>query len=249
MTAVITASLLVLLSAAVILLMCRQTNKEIRKASSSLTIQKTENTDADPEKETETETDLQEEAVPIDPYTFTTRYIVIGVVLLVLSGIAGFRVAVTANSAVALTELCASYLAVLGAAVIDYKLHIIPNYIPISLVAVRLLCLVYEFFFTTQALEYLLSSLLGGILCFVLLMIAGKLSKGGIGKGDVKLITALGFTCGLMKVFTSLLISLVICVVVSLLMVFLKKKTFKDHMPFGPFIYAGFLIVLIFSLS
>ena len=128
-------------------------------------------------------------------------------------------------------------------------MHIIPNYFPIILVIIRILCFLYELVFTGQALEYLISSLLGCFACFIMLMIAGKISKGGIGYGDVKLISALGLMCGLLKVFTSLLISLVLCLIVSLLLVIMKKKTTKDFMSFGPYIYFGFLLVLIFNIS
>jgi leader peptidase (prepilin peptidase)/N-methyltransferase len=221
--------------------MCQQTNKKIQRIPLL-------NIDESIDKKVE-ESGTQSDLVIPTPYAFNSKSIIIGIVLVILSGLAGYIVSVTGISTLAIIELGASYFVVLGAAIIDYRLHIIPNYFPIILLVVRILCFVYEIIYTSQALEYLLSSLLGCFACFVLLMIAGKISKGGIGNGDIKLIAALGFVCGLLKVFASLLISLIMCLIISLLLVIIKKKTIKDHMSFGPYIYFGFLIVLIFNFS
>ena len=232
----------VLLSGIVILIMCQQTNKKIQKLSTSSNINGNI-------KEINEEIKEQNQKFIVTPYSKNPRSIFVFSILIILSGVAGYIVSVTGNSVIAIIELGVSYLVVLGAALIDYKLHIIPNYFPIILVIIRILCFLYELVFTGQALEYLISSLLGCFACFIMLMIAGKISKGGIGYGDVKLISALGFMCGLLKIFTSLLISLVLCLIVSLLFVIMKKKTTKDFMSFGPYIYFGFLIVLVFNFS
>lgn len=230
------------LSVAVIFFMSIRTNKEILKQNTSCNIDVSEN-------EKQPNCDNKDLSPTIRPYSISKLSICTCVLLTVVSGVTGYIVSMTGTSVEAVILLGISYLVLLGAAIIDYKLHIIPNYFPLILVIARVLCLLYEMIFTYQALEYLISSLIGCFACFLLLMIAGKISKGGIGYGDVKLLSALGFACGLFKVLTSLIISLIICLIVSLIFVALKKKTIKDHMSFGPFIYFGFLIVLIFNFS
>ncbi len=174
-----------------------------------------------------------------------------GSILLLITAVSaacGYLVSVYAVSIAACIELGVCYLAVLGSAVIDFKLRIIPNYIPLSLLAARLLLFVYELLCVDEALSAMLSSLLGCFLCGVVLVIADKISKGGIGKGDIKLICSIGFVCGIYAVLTSLLLSMLSCILVAVILLLAKKKTAKDLLPFGPFIYLGFTGMLLLTL-
>lgn len=89
---------------------------------------------------------------------------------------------------------------------------------------------------------------MGALLCGVVLGIADKASKGGIGKGDIKLLMAHGFLCGTNIVFSTLLLALLCCAVFSAGMVLLKKCTAKDHLAFGPFLYVGYAVMLFFTI-
>lgn len=181
-------------------------------------------------------------------YTCSGYAIGILLLLLVLSGLSGYIVSTKVTSIIGIIEVGVCFFAVLGAAVIDLKLRVIPNFIPFSLVIIRLFILVYEFFFVENAVEYLISSLVGGFLCVVMLSIANKIVNEGIGGGDIKLLAAIGFVCGIYVVFSVLLIALVVCTCVSGILLFFKKKTKKDHIPFGPFIFVGYLIMCLFTL-
>ena len=139
-------------------------------------------------------------------------------------------------------------MVILSAAVIDNKLRIIPNFLPLVLVILRILVFIFELFFSDNAVGYLVSSLIGGFISFIVLIIADKITKGGIGMGDIKLISAIGFLCGIYTVIAVMILSLFSCAVVSVILILKKVKTRKDHLPFAPYIYIGYLVMLLLLL-
>lgn len=170
------------------------------------------------------------------------------VLLAAVSGMAAYFVSTNAASAFAWVELGLCYIAVLCAAVFDFRLRIIPNQIPLGLVIARALIFICEFMMTNTALAYLVSSLLGCFVSFLILMVASKISKGGVGGGDVKLMASLGFGAGIYAALTTLLCALIICAAVAVVLLITKKKSRKDSVPFAPFIYLGYVAVLLLSL-
>ena len=76
---------------------------------------------------------------------------------------------------------------------------------------------------------------------FLILGIANKLSKGGIGLGDVKLLSCIGFMCDIYIVIKTLTLALLACICILGVLLILKKQTVKDHLPFAPFIHIGFI--------
>lgn len=165
-------------------------------------------------------------------------------VIIILSAVVGYVAALRAISVEGWIQLSISYAAVLSAAIIDCKLHIIPNSLVLFLVFSRLLVLVYEFIFGSFTMLNLISSILGCGLCFVVLLGMDKVFQGGIGKGDVKFLSALGFANGVYAVFSVLLLALICCILVSAVLLVLKKVTMKDHLPFGPYIWMGYLCMI-----
>lgn len=168
--------------------------------------------------------------------------------VVILSALSGYIVSTKAVSVFAGLRLAISYFFLLGAAVIDWKLHIIPNFIPGWLALSRLVILGFEVVMGESKTSDIMSSVLGVLVCMVVLFVADKASKGGIGKGDIKLLMALGFMCGIYIAFTTLLMALVCCTVVSIVLLLSKKCTMKDHLAFGPFIYTGYIVMLLFAL-
>lgn len=65
-----------------------------------------------------------------------------------------------------------------------------------------------------------------------------------MGFGDVKLSFIVGLIFGLQKGFTALYIAFVLGAIVSLILIFLKKKSIKSKIAFGPFIAIGSFCVL-----
>lgn len=182
-------------------------------------------------------------------YVWNRRMIAMlwGIVLLSLCG--GYAASEKAVSYTAWVELTLSYAAVLSAAVMDYKLNIIPNRIPLFLMVSRGAVLLYELLSDTFVMENLISSVLGFVVCLLVFLTAGKVFPGGIGKGDIKLLAALGFSCGVYTVFSTLLLALFCCVIVSVILMIMKKVTLKDYLPFGPFIWMGYLCMILLAYS
>lgn len=149
-------------------------------------------------------------------------------------------------SPVAMLKLTVCYFAVLAAAVIDYKLHIIPNMIPMILIGVRALIFVYELMAQGGSLMGIGRAVAGCLLMCGLLLLGNRLSGGGIGYGDVKLLTALSLVCGIFPAFIILVFALICCSLFAVAALLLKKMTLKMSVPFGPFLYAGFVMMCLF---
>lgn len=132
---------------------------------------------------------------------------------------------------------------VMFAAVIDLFIKKIPNKLTMLIFFFGLLSLVYELlFFRTKFKLYLISSLIGLIASFLVLFIMSILTKGGLGMGDVKLISAVGFVMGIANVIYSFTYALIICLVFSVILILTHTKKMKDEIPFGPFYFIGFVI-------
>ena len=225
MPTIIVTIIFAVLSTLIGVLMIRETNKKLTNISSQ---------------------DI--EFINSKPYHFNWVLLVALVVIAAISAFCGYRLSDSKLSWVAMIELGSCYMAVLAAAVIDLKTRTIPNYIPLSLIILRLIVLLLEFILHIDALGYMVSSILGCLLCAFALVVANKLSKGGIGGGDIKLLSAVGFMCGIYVVCSTMLVALFTCVIASLILLAAKKCTRKDSVPFGPFIWVGFLVVCLLKM-
>lgn len=174
-------------------------------------------------------------------------YLLLGCIALVsaLCGASLFQHAVSVSAAI---QISVCYFAVLCAAVIDLKLRIIPNLIPITLIGTKLLIFVYEVIFAGAPVSSFVTPVVGCLLCGLFLLLGNKLSKGGIGGGDVKLLAAMGFVLGAYVVFTTLIIALVGCCVFAIAVTATKKMTIKQSVPFGPFLYLGYAVMCLMLL-
>ncbi len=132
----------------------------------------------------------------------------------------------------------------IGAAIFDLKVMLIPNFIPLAIIIARLLFFICDFVKTDTVMLSLIKSLLGMVAVFLIFFVAAKLTKKSFGGGDVKLMSALGFMYGFENAAKIILLSLIIAVVVSLMLVLLKKKTMKDYVPLGPYILLGFYVFI-----
>ena len=176
------------------------------------------------------------------------RTVVMCLILVAVSVLEGCRIAAGNFLIAEEARLTISYFLILGAAVIDEKMRIIPNFIPGIMVLSSLVIVAIKALMGGNVGTDLAGAILGALLCGVVLGIADKASKGGIGKGDIKLLMAHGFLCGTNIVFSTLLLALLCCAVFSAGMVLLKKCTAKDHLAFGPFLYVGYAVMLFFTI-
>lgn len=192
--------------------------------------------------------DYNKESWAIKKYN-RTKITYIGVALLFIASlICGYVISNSVTSVIAGIEITICYYVILAAAIIDFRIKRIPNLLSVILIVSRLLILIYEVLFVEEVVAYLVSSLIGCFLSGLMLIFANRLSKGGIGAGDIKLLSCLGLMCGLYVVFSTLLIALVLCILASLFLLIMKKSGKKEQIPFGPFIYFGYLIMCIFTL-
>ncbi|MDR2088615.1 MAG: prepilin peptidase [Clostridiales Family XIII bacterium] len=162
-------------------------------------------------------------------------------------GAAAYAAFAGAYDGIAIASLLASYLALSTAVVYDLRLKLIPNAVPLALAAVRAVLLVLAFFVTSDGIAHLLGAAGGFAVAFALLAISAKLSKGGVGAGDVKLLSALGFACGFAFVLSALILALLLCALTGIALLLLRKAGRKDSLPFAPFVWGGFEILMIFS--
>ncbi|WIV11019.1 A24 family peptidase [Proteiniborus sp. MB09-C3] len=129
---------------------------------------------------------------------------------------------------------------------IDYYHQIIPDSLVIIIFIITIihkltLFILYKTPF--NLMNSILALLLGGGLFLVIAIV----SKGGMGGGDIKLISVLGFMLGIKKLLLNILLSFIIGAVFSVFLLLLNKKGKKDAIPFGPFINIAFIVTLFFG--
>lgn len=128
-------------------------------------------------------------------------------------------------------------------AVIDYKEHLIPNKIILSLLGIRLVFMAYEAFAEPDFLQYLvLYPFLGALVGGGFMLIGSFISRKGMGMGDVKLFFMIGLYVGSYGIMPTLIYSFLLCAVIGLLLVFTKHAGIHDTIPLAPFAYGGVLI-------
>lgn len=173
------------------------------------------------------------------------RYICVGIFVLV-AVVCGWRTIHMVLSVLDCIKVFVIYVVFTLAMLTDMESYTIPNVLALCIVIGRVILFIPEIFLR-QAIfgGLLIESLVGGVICLVVLLIISLATKGGFGMGDVKLLTAEGFMIGLYGVINTLMYALLVCAVYALIILALKKKGLKDKIAFAPFIYAGFSITLL----
>lgn len=119
------------------------------------------------------------------------------------------------------------------------------QYIPDTLSFVGLLLVISNLFFLNQS-PYL--ALASGLSAGVFLLLINLLTLGrGMGLGDVKLALFLGSFLSFPLAITWMFMSFVIGSVIGLILIIFRLKKFKQRIAFGPFLVAGFYIVMLFG--
>lgn len=132
------------------------------------------------------------------------------------------------------------------AAVIDCSIQKIPNRLVLAGMGMRILFFLQEWLFCRENFAMLLiTSIAGMAACFLFFFIMSVLTRHGIGMGDVKLLSMLGFFAGLAGSFYAVFIGMVLTMCASVGILVMGKKGLKDSIPFGPFLFGGFCFVLI----
>lgn len=98
-------------------------------------------------------------------------------------------------------------------------------------------------------LHNFLSSLSGGGIFAVLFLLIALLYKGGMGWGDVKLAGLVGLATGFPLVLVAMAISFLSGGLVAGFLLLLRRKGWKEGIPYGPFLSLGAPIALLWGES
>lgn len=202
-------------------------------------------------KRAKNKTDNQE--TEIDPAISSNKaiYIISGICAL-FSGVSGFMLGNPEKGVSMVSGLIALTVANMVLACVfitDMQLKLIPNLCSLILLATRAVTLLTDFFTSREFfVGFLIQCTIAGLGCLIIFFLVSKITRGGIGMGDVKILSCLGFLCGLKTLAYSLFLSLVVASVISLVLIIIKKKNVKDALPFGPMIWIGFEIAALLCL-
>ena len=129
---------------------------------------------------------------------------------------------------------------------VDLTRRRIPNLLSLALLGGFVLCTGLDFLLRPgQAMGLLAGSLLGGLGMLAVLGLCRLVSRGGVGMGDVKLLSAMGLLLGLYGSMCVLLYAQLAALVWAVVLLVRRKASWKDTLPFAPFFTAGFLLCLI----
>ena len=176
--------------------------------------------------------------------TKTYFYIVMGIISLALLG-GSFLLVNNVSNIPNLVKLIFLMGILAAAAVIDLKKTIIPNLlIVIGLIARVVIYVIELLFYNNIFVSQLISDVIGFAIGFGILFIASVVSKGALGFGDVKLFGLIGLMSGAICTYSTLILCLLSSTIVSIGLMIAKKKNRKNSIPFGPFIFIGYIIAI-----
>ena len=132
---------------------------------------------------------------------------------------------------------------------IDLEHYIIPNRIvyPTIFVSIPLLVLAAALQDEWTELQH---AALGAALAWSFLLIVHLISPRGMGFGDVRLSFLLGLFLGwldLSHVFLGLFLGFLFGSISGLVLMAMRRRGRKDHIPFGPFLAAGAVVAVLFG--
>lgn len=120
----------------------------------------------------------------------------------------------------------------------DFHYQIIPNTVLITYLP---LVIGWRILYPTRPWW---SSFVGSFVFFVLLLIIIFISNGGMGMGDLKYFTFLGYAFGLRQTLLIFLLSTGYGTIAAIILMVLKKADRSSKIPFGPFISLATITVL-----
>lgn len=130
--------------------------------------------------------------------------------------------------------------------VTDFKYYYISDrVIIISLIVLFLLHIYNEGI--KNATYYFISGVIISIIMYLIKLLGDKIfKKESLGGGDIKLVSVLGMSLGLMNAITSLIFSSILALIASLI---IMKKNEEGIVPFGPFLIIGGIIMYLLAFN
>lgn len=137
-----------------------------------------------------------------------------------------------------------------GSALTDLNDRKIPNLFPlielIGFAGIMILQLLMTGADTFRS--FLLGGFLGAALTFVFLWIVRLIAKGGLGFGDIKLLTCMALNIGIYGTIYTLVIAEASALIICIVLLAGKKAAMKDTVPFAPFFLVGFFVTVCLGL-
>lgn len=93
----------------------------------------------------------------------------------------------------------------------------------------------------------LVSSLIGGAIGFVFLLVPALINPRGMGWGDVKMAGLIGLVTGARLVLVALGMGIILGGLVAVVLLVLRIKKRKEVIPFGPFLSLGAIVALLYG--
>lgn len=139
---------------------------------------------------------------------------------------------------------------------IDFETFLVPDVIVLPLIPIGIVgaFLCGNFFFSSVGqwsaitrLMYSFSGAFTGALVVAILAVIGKIiwKKEAMGGGDLKLLAAIGSFLGWKGVFVSIFFGSITGTLISLALIYTKKKKWDDYVPFGPYLAIGAIITIL----
>lgn len=137
------------------------------------------------------------------------------------------------------------FLILFFSAIKDWKEHIIPNVYLVRGVAIRILLLLHEIsIYGTEAINKLVLKAIIGFLIILIGILIRKLTKDGIGMGDIKLCALMFLYLESSVWFLSLFVSMILGAIHAFIVTVGKEE--KARIPFAPSLFLGTLAVILF---
>lgn len=156
------------------------------------------------------------------------------------------------------------FLSFLLLSIIDFRHYIIPDGINIFLAILGIVLIIiaayqpldgksflghYSLLFGSFGnvwVNHIVAAVLAaGFFGLIIIITRGR----AMGGGDLKLAGALGLIFGWPDILLVLALSFIVGALVSLVLIWQKKKTIKDYVPFGPFLVIGSAMVFFFGFE
>ena len=174
-----------------------------------------------------------------------TEIITLSVITSACNIFATYRVLNTVADMINIIKILIMLICITGAAANDYREKRIPNIFSLVIAGTGMVCLMIRYIQNRDIFSaYLFSSIFATIVVAVCLVLGMVLTRGGIGLGDIKLLCAIALAGGVYVVGATIFCGIIICAVSSVILLAGKKKKMNDSIPFGPFIYIGFVIAI-----
>lgn len=177
------------------------------------------------------------------------KMLILSMLITIVSLAVALKLTTHIRDIINITKMLIVLVCLVGAGCNDYREHRIPNIFPMVL-AISGIFLLSLGAITGQegAMSYVITSAYATIGVACCMCVASLLSKGGVGIGDIKLLSALAIIGGVYTVCGTLFFSVILCALLAIALLVSKKKTLKSSLPFGPFMFMGYVISIFVSI-